>query len=82
MAAPGARPRLNRCHLQVVGAKRVLLFSPNDSEYLYPHNESLLNNTAQVDPYKPDLSQFPEYEKAVVHYCELRPGTATATAHI
>ncbi|KAF6208129.1 hypothetical protein GE061_016579 [Apolygus lucorum] len=59
---------------QVVGTKRILLFSPKDSEFLYPHDETLLNNTAQVDPYHPDKAKFPKFEHAVIYYCNLRPG--------
>lgn len=59
---------------QVVGEKLIFLFSPSDSEYLYPHEEELLNNTARVDPREPDLEKYPNYKEAKVYYCVLRPG--------
>ncbi|BES87860.1 Cupin superfamily protein [Nesidiocoris tenuis] len=59
---------------QVIGKKRVLLYSPDDSEYLHPHMETVLNNTAQVDPLNPDYEKFPTFKKAVTHYCQLGPG--------
>ncbi|KAM3961571.1 jumonji domain containing 5 [Aphomia sociella] len=59
---------------QVVGAKQIFLFSPNDTEYLYPHEHELLNNTAQVDPREPDLEKYPNYKNAKPYYCVLRPG--------
>lgn len=59
---------------QVYGTKQILLFSPNDSECLYPHEDKLLFNTAQVDPYKPDLERFPKFSSATVYKCLLEPG--------
>ncbi|XP_014254070.1 lysine-specific demethylase 8-like [Cimex lectularius] len=59
---------------QVVGSKRVLLYSPEDSENLYPHDATMLNNTAQVDPYSPNYDLFPKYRQAKAYECHLRPG--------
>ncbi|XP_053603063.1 bifunctional peptidase and arginyl-hydroxylase JMJD5 [Plodia interpunctella] len=59
---------------QVVGTKQLFLFSPNDSEFLYPHSHELLNNTAQVDPRMPDLEKFPKYKNAKAYHCVLKPG--------
>lgn len=59
---------------QVVGEKRLFLFSPSDSEHLYPHEHELLNNTAEVDPRNPDLERHPKYKNAKPYYCVLKPG--------
>lgn len=59
---------------QVVGEKQLFLFSPSDSENLYPHGHELLNNTAQVDPRQPDLEKYPKYKSAKPYYCILKPG--------
>ncbi|XP_063532498.1 bifunctional peptidase and arginyl-hydroxylase JMJD5 [Cydia strobilella] len=59
---------------QVVGEKQIFLFSPKDSELLYPHEHELLSNTARVDPRKPDLESYPKYKDAKPYYCILRPG--------
>ncbi|XP_049866410.1 bifunctional peptidase and arginyl-hydroxylase JMJD5 [Pectinophora gossypiella] len=59
---------------QVVGEKQLFLFSPKDSEYLYPHEHELLNNTARVDPRNPDMEKHPKYPEAKAFYCVLRPG--------
>lgn len=59
---------------QVVGEKQLFLFAPSDSEYLYPHEHELLNNTAQVDPRQPDLDKYPKYKSSKPYYCRLKPG--------
>ncbi|KAJ9601152.1 hypothetical protein L9F63_000672, partial [Diploptera punctata] len=59
---------------QVVGEKRILLYSPGETEKLYPHEGSMLNNTAQVNPEKPDYSTFPKYKTAQTWECHLQPG--------
>lgn len=56
------------------GDKQILLFSPDDSSCLYPHEDKLLFNTAQVDPVNPDVEKFPDFKKAVMYKCLLGPG--------
>ncbi|CAH1119822.1 unnamed protein product [Phaedon cochleariae] len=64
----------NNILAQVYGSKQVVLFSPKDTPYLYPHEDKLLNNTAQVNPIDPDLEKFQEYSKASMYKCLLEPG--------
>lgn len=59
---------------QVVGEKQIFLFSPDDTEYLYPHDHELLHNTSKIDPRFPNLQKYPKYKDAKVHYCVLRRG--------
>ncbi|CAH2235089.1 bifunctional peptidase and arginyl-hydroxylase JMJD5 [Pararge aegeria] len=59
---------------QVVGEKQIFLFSPQQSEYLYPHQHELLINTARVDPRKPDLEKHPKFKEAKGFFCVLKPG--------
>ncbi|KDR07950.1 lysine-specific demethylase 8 [Zootermopsis nevadensis] len=59
---------------QVVGEKRILLYHPDETGKLYPHEGSLLNNTAQVNPEEPDYGTFPNYENAVAWECHLKQG--------
>ncbi|KYR01591.1 transcription factor jumonji [Tieghemostelium lacteum] len=50
---------------QVVGRKYIRLYSSDESEYLYAHNDSkLLFNTSQVDIENPDLNRFPKFKEA------------------
>lgn len=59
---------------QVVGQKRVLLYSPEDTKYLYPHPTRLLSNTSSVDPENPDFQTHPEYKNAKGWECLLEEG--------
>ncbi|XP_043916562.1 tRNA wybutosine-synthesizing protein 5 isoform X2 [Protopterus annectens] len=56
--------------IQVTGKKRVVLYSPRDATYLY-----LTGDKSEVlDIDNPDLSRYPEFQKAVRYECHLCPG--------
>jgi hypothetical protein len=50
---------------QIAGRKKCVLFSPEDSEYLYG---------GKVDPTRPDFERFPLLRRATRYECILEPG--------
>ncbi|KAB0351548.1 bifunctional peptidase and arginyl-hydroxylase JMJD5 [Muntiacus reevesi] len=60
--------------VQVMGRKYIRLYSPQESEALYPHDTHLLHNTSQVDVENPDLEKFPRFAEAPFLSCVLSPG--------
>jgi hypothetical protein len=50
---------------QIRGRKRAILFSPEDSDFLYG---------GQVDPEQPDFKRFPLFDCATAYECIIEPG--------
>lgn len=56
----------------MLGEKQIILFSPEDSEFLYPYETKMLFNTAKVDPVRPNLTACPDFPQATLYKCILR----------
>ncbi|WOK91989.1 lysine-specific demethylase JMJ30-like isoform X1 [Canna indica] len=59
---------------QVVGRKYVRLYPASASQSLYPHTESMLGNSSQVDLDNIDYEEFPEVEDLEFIDCILEEG--------
>uniref|UniRef100_A0A1Z5KWR7 JmjC domain-containing protein 5 n=1 Tax=Ornithodoros moubata TaxID=6938 RepID=A0A1Z5KWR7_ORNMO len=59
---------------QVFGEKYIRLYSKEQTQYLFPHESHLLDNTSQVDVENPDLDKFPSFSQAKYTECVLSPG--------
>lgn len=59
---------------QVVGEKYIRLYDRYMSEYVYAHENSLLDNTSQVDVENWDKEKFPKFGDAPYYECILKEG--------
>ncbi|KAJ3333208.1 Lysine-specific demethylase 8 [Blyttiomyces sp. JEL0837] len=59
---------------QAVGWKYLRLYSPEQTPNVYPHEESILGNTSQVDVENPNLEEFPRFADATYMECYVGPG--------
>lgn len=64
----------NNFFMQIFGKKRFLLFSPSQTEYLYPEYGTNYPHTARVNVFDPDVSKFPRYEDAEYVELTVTPG--------
>jgi hypothetical protein len=53
------------CLAQIQGRKKAIMFSPEDSPFLYE---------GQVDPERPDFERFELFERATAYECVIEPG--------
>lgn len=58
--------------VQVHGHKRVKLYAPGDARHLYPFPDNI--GTSRIDPYNPDLDQFPKFANAQCFEGVIGPG--------
>ncbi|HST22889.1 MAG TPA: cupin-like domain-containing protein [Blastocatellia bacterium] len=59
---------------QIIGRKKVTLFSPSDKEYLFASSESDTDNPAMVNLFEPDHERFPNFRRATPIEFILEPG--------
>jgi lysine-specific demethylase 8 len=56
----------------LLGVKRVVLVSPEETRCVYPHTYCITNGL--VDPTAPNLTLYPAYAEATLHSVTLQPG--------
>jgi tRNA wybutosine-synthesizing protein 5 len=59
---------------QIIGRKKVTLFSPSDKEYLYSPPDGGAGNPGTVNLFEPDYEQFPNFRRATPIEFILEPG--------
>lgn len=59
---------------QIIGEKKVILASPDDTEFLYCHDNFLLSNTSQIDCENLDFTRFPDVRKCKFYELTLEAG--------
>lgn len=65
----------NNLFAQVYGKKNFVLFSPFDSDFLYPFPTSAaMAHVSGVDLLNPDMEQHPMFARATAISCSLEPG--------
>lgn len=62
--------------VQVRGHKELLMYAPEDSQYLYPHHEKKVEHISQVILDDVDYEKFPLFKNAKLFRCVLNPGDA------
>jgi len=60
--------------MQICGAKEYIVYSPDQSAFMYPQEGSGSNKSSVNDPEHPDLQRFPLFSRAVASRCVLRAG--------
>lgn len=61
---------------QVSGCKYFQIYPPEDTAYMYPHEEGLTTNSSRVDARNADTTQFPLFARTRGYQCIIRPGQA------
>ena len=56
---------------QFEGTKKIILFAPDQSKYLYNHPYTVKSH---INPLKPDFDRFPAFANAEGYECDLHPG--------
>jgi ribosomal protein L16 Arg81 hydroxylase len=59
---------------QIIGRKKITLFSPSDKPYLYSSSEDGTDKHVPVNLFKPDNEQFPDFVRATPIEFILEPG--------
>merc|ERR1712080_720870 len=59
---------------QVVGQKYIRLYDRSLTQFLYPHENTIMSNTSQVDVEDWDESKFPKFGETQYFECILKEG--------
>jgi Cupin-like domain len=60
--------------MQICGTKEYVLYSPDQTQFMYPQAEINSNKSSVTDLERPDLDRFPLFGRAVASRCVLKAG--------
>ncbi len=59
---------------QIFGRKELILFTPDDTKYLYPDSQANFTHISLINPDNPDLDLYPLFKEAQAYRIVLDPG--------
>jgi hypothetical protein len=66
---------MHACITEIYGDKEFIMFAPEDTPYVYRHDQSPMCMTSQIEEFaNPDYKRFPLFAKATRYHTILRPG--------
>jgi ribosomal protein L16 Arg81 hydroxylase len=59
---------------QIIGSKRLKLYSPDQTPFMYPFKSYNRDQPCWVNPWEPDAQRYPQFARAFATEFDLHPG--------